>query len=100
MGATLIVDDPELAPVLSGTHLPTSEGWNAELAQEREEVGGLLDMTSTGNRIRVIRMVAQWFTNYATAAYNPTPSLMAIDVVKLEMHIFATLDSMVVVNTA
>ena len=25
MGATLIVDDPELAPVLSGTHLPTSE---------------------------------------------------------------------------
>ena len=74
MGATLIVDDPELAPVLSGTHLPTSEGWKAELAQEREEVGGLLDMTSTGNRIRVVRMVAQWFTNYATAAYNPTPS--------------------------
>ena len=32
MGATLIVDDPELAPVLSGTHLLTSEGWKAELA--------------------------------------------------------------------
>ena len=45
-------------------------------------------------------MVAQWFTNYAAAAYNPAPSLMAIGVVKLEMHIFATLDSMVVVNTA
>ena len=56
-------------------------------------------MTSTGNRIRVDRMVAQWFTNYAAAAYNPAPSLMAIGVVKLEMHIFATLDSMVVVNT-
>ena len=26
MGATLIVDDPELVPVLSGTHLLTSEG--------------------------------------------------------------------------
>ena len=56
-------------------------------------------MTSTGNQIRVDRLVAQWFTNYATAAYNPTPSLMAVDVVKAEMHIFATLDSMVAVNT-
>ena len=26
MGATLIVDDPELALVLSGTNLPTTEG--------------------------------------------------------------------------
>ena len=26
MGATLIIDDPELLPVLPGTHLPTSEG--------------------------------------------------------------------------
>ena len=32
MVATFIVDDPELAPVLSGTHLPTLEGWKAELA--------------------------------------------------------------------
>ena len=32
MVATLIVDGPELAPVLSGTHLPTSEGWRDELA--------------------------------------------------------------------
>ena len=32
MGATLLVDDPELAPVLSGTHLPTSEGCKVELA--------------------------------------------------------------------
>ena len=31
MGATLIVDDPELAPVLSGTHLPTLDWWEAEL---------------------------------------------------------------------
>ena len=30
MGATLIVADPELALVLSGTHLPTSKGWKAE----------------------------------------------------------------------
>ena len=35
----VIADDPELAPVLSGTHLPTSEGWKAELAQRSEEVG-------------------------------------------------------------
>ena len=32
MGANLIVDDPELAPVLSGTHLPTLEEWKAGLA--------------------------------------------------------------------
>ena len=32
MGASLMVDDSELAPVLSGTNLPTSEGWKAELA--------------------------------------------------------------------
>ena len=31
MGATLIADDLELATVLSGTHLLTSEGWKAEL---------------------------------------------------------------------
>ena len=67
MGATLIVDDPELAPVLSGTHLPTSEGWKAELALQREEVGRSVGMTSTGNRTRVARMVAQWFNHYATA---------------------------------
>ena len=38
MGATLIVDDPELAPVLTGTHLPTSEGWKAELAQQHKKI--------------------------------------------------------------
>ena len=32
MGATLIVNDPELALVLSSTHLPTLEGLKAELA--------------------------------------------------------------------
>ena len=38
MGANLIVDDPELALVLSGTHLPTSKRWKAELAWRLEEV--------------------------------------------------------------
>ena len=56
-----------LAPVLSGTHLPTSEGWKVELAWQREEVGRSVGMTSTGNRTRVTRMVAECFTNYATA---------------------------------
>ena len=37
MGATLIVDDPELALVLSGTHLLTSEGWKAELAKRHAD---------------------------------------------------------------
>ena len=32
MGATLVVDDPELAPVLSGTHLQTLKGLKAGLA--------------------------------------------------------------------
>ena len=39
MGATLIVDDPELAPLLSGNHFTHSEGWKAELVQQRKEVG-------------------------------------------------------------
>ena len=68
MGATLIVDDPELAPVLSGAHLPTSEGWKAELAYRREEVGRSVGMTSTGNQSQIPRMIAQLFTHYATAA--------------------------------
>ena len=38
MGATLIVDDPELARVLSGTHLPTSEGGKDELAEQEMEI--------------------------------------------------------------
>ena len=32
MEAAFIVDDPELAAVLSGTHLPTSDRWKADLA--------------------------------------------------------------------
>lgn len=32
MGATVIVDDPELGPALSGAHLPTSKVWKTELA--------------------------------------------------------------------
>ena len=51
-----MVDDSELAPVLSGTHLPTSEGWKAELAQQREEVGRSVGMSSTGNRTWVAHM--------------------------------------------
>ena len=73
MGATLIVDDPELAryySVLSDTHLPISEGSKVELAYQREEVGRSGGMTSTGNRTRVVHMVAQWFTYYATPALN------------------------------
>ena len=70
MGVTLIVDEPELAPVLSGTHLPTLEGWKAELVWQREKVGRSVGMTSTGNQTRVARMVAQWFTHYTTTL-NP-----------------------------
>ena len=67
MGATLIVDDLELAPVLSGTHLPTSGAWKAQLAKQHEKVGRSVGMTSTGNQTRVARMVAQRFTHYDTA---------------------------------
>lgn len=71
MGTTLIVDDPEeLAPVLSGTHVPTSEGSKAELAQQREEIGRSVGMTSTENQTQVAFMVAQWFTRYAMAAVS------------------------------
>ena len=66
MGATLTVDDPELASVLSGTHLLTSEGWKAELTEQREEVGKSGGMTSTRNWAMVVCMVVQWFTHYAT----------------------------------
>ena len=66
MGATLIVDDLGLASVLSGTHLPTSEGWKAEWPSSARRWGSG-GMRSTGNRIRVAHMVAQWFTHYATA---------------------------------
>ena len=67
MGATRITNGPELAPVLSGTHLPTSGGYKVKLALQREEVGRSLGMTSTGNQTRVARMVAQRFTHYAPA---------------------------------
>ena len=33
MGTMIIVDDPELALLLFGTHLPTSGSWKAELAK-------------------------------------------------------------------
>ena len=66
MGTTLIIDDLELAPVL-GNHLPTSKGWNAELAQQCEEIGKALGMNSMENQNQVARTVAQWFTHYATA---------------------------------
>ena len=35
MGATPILDDPEIAPALSSTHLPTSEESKYELAYQR-----------------------------------------------------------------
>ena len=57
MGAALIVDGPELAPVLSGAHLPTSGGWRAGLGWRRDEVGRSVGMASTGNRARVARIV-------------------------------------------
>ena len=64
MGSTLIVDDLELAPVLSGAHLPTpSEGWISgwmEFAYYCEDIGRSVGMTSTRYRTRVTRMVAQF----------------------------------------
>ena len=63
MEATLIVNDPELASVLSGTNLSTSEGWNVKLAYQREDIGRSAGLTSTGNWTRVTRMVAQRFNH-------------------------------------
>ena len=68
MGATLIVADPKLVLILSSTHLPTSEGWKAELAYQREEAGRSVGMTSMGNQTQFASMVVQWFTHYATVA--------------------------------
>ena len=48
MGAALIVDNLELAPVSFGTRLPTSEGWEAELVEQCEEIGRFAGKTSTG----------------------------------------------------
>ena len=70
MGTTLIVDDQELAPVLSGTHLSTTGRWKTELALQQEEIGISVGMTSTGNRTQVTHMVGQWFSHYATAAWK------------------------------
>ena len=42
MGAALTVDDLEITSVLSGTHLPTAEGWKYELAEQREKIADLL----------------------------------------------------------
>ena len=65
MGATLIANDPELAPVLYGTYLPTSEGWKAEFVQQHQDIG----------RPVGAMMVAQWFTHYATALVLKTKKL-------------------------
>ena len=70
MGATLIVDDPELAPLFSGTHLPTSEGWKTELTSQRENIEGSVGMTSTENPTQVACIVVQWFSHYSTATCN------------------------------
>ena len=66
MGANLIVDDPELAQVISCTHLPTSKGWKAKLVEQGEAIGRSIGMISTGNWAQVDLMVAQWFTHCAT----------------------------------
>ena len=62
MGATFILNDKELASILPGTHLPTSEEWKVELAKQREDIRRSVGMTSTGNQTRVAHVVAQWFT--------------------------------------
>ena len=54
MGATPILDDPEIAPALSSTHLPTTEESKDELAYQR--VNGI----EPGS-------LAQWCTHCATA---------------------------------
>ena len=58
-GSNPHVDDPELASVLYGSHIPTLEGWKAELAKQREEIGRSTNMTSTGNRTWAALVVAQ-----------------------------------------
>ena len=69
MGATLIINSLELALVLSSTHLPTSEGWEAKLAKQYKKIGRSVGKTSTGNQIHIAAMVAQQrFTHYAWAA--------------------------------
>ena len=50
MRATLIVDDPVLAPALSCTHLPTLKGWKTELALQREQFRRAAGMTFIGNQ--------------------------------------------------
>ena len=66
MGATFIVDDLKLAPVLFDTDLGRMEGSVGLAAREGKKIW--CDMASTENRTQVARMVAQWFTQYATAA--------------------------------
>lgn len=70
MGATIIVDEPELATTLSSTHIPTSERLKAKIVYQSDNIGISVGMTPTGNRFRVARMVAQWLTFYAKAALN------------------------------
>ena len=52
MRTILIVDDQELARVLSGTHLSTTGRWETELALQREDIGISVGLTSTWNRTR------------------------------------------------
>ena len=58
MGTTLIIDDRELAPLLSCTHLPTLERWTDELASQREYMRRSVGTTSTKNQTWFISMVA------------------------------------------
>lgn len=57
MGSSLIVDDPELAPVVSATHLTNSKEWKAELAWQHQDVGKSTGMSSMEIRTRVAHMV-------------------------------------------
>ena len=68
--SNLIDDDPELAPVLSGTYLPTMEKWKVELAELCKDIGTSVGITSMGNQTQVSLMETQWFTNYAIASWN------------------------------
>lgn len=64
MSVTLVVDDPILAPVFSGTHFPTSEEWIVDLTQQCEEIWRSNSMNYKENQIRVAPMVAERFSQY------------------------------------
>ena len=78
MGATVIVHDPMLAPVLSGTHLPTLEEWKTDLV--RSSARRLLKGYNSGR------------SNHGSPcshAFNPTSNLIsAIPGVLIGRHLY------------